>query len=185
MTRPITFDEAVEIGCYPAREDMFLLLQGDIIHTEAAFSLGERITGGAKFVVVSSTCDTVRGRKRSKALLYEVHPIYKPTNKEEVDLTKSRLNTLLRFKEVQYMYLPPLPGDPENVIANVISFDDPAIARIDDIVLAHRIASLSLPGWRILASLLRSNLTREGSFEAQMRFAFASQSNLTSPNMKA
>lgn len=175
VTRPIDCAEAKELEGYPNEADTFYLLAGDIISSEAAFTLGERLTQDEadtlqpKFIVATATCDLIPGRKRSKALLLEVHSIFKPTTPEQGSKLKSQLGALLSFKERHYMYLPPLPGDPENVIANIVSFDDFAIARIEDLLLARRLASLSGPGWRIFAALLRMNLTREGEFEAEMR----------------
>ena len=50
---PIIYQDVLERGLIDPNEDPFTLLQGDIISTDAAYFLGERITG-AKFVVASS-----------------------------------------------------------------------------------------------------------------------------------
>ena len=55
-------------GLIPPEEDPFILLQGDIISTEAAYFLGERITG-LKFTIASSTCDLIPGRRQYATLL--------------------------------------------------------------------------------------------------------------------
>lgn len=175
VTPPIDCTEAKRLQAYPQDADFFWVLAGDVISTDAAFTLGERITPEQagiprpKFIVASATCDLVPGRKRTKALLFEVHPIYKPQTEEGQKKLKGQLGSLVSYKERHYMYLPPLPGDEEDVVANVVSFDDFAIARVDDLLMAQRIASLSTPGWRIFAALLRVNLTREGEHEGDMR----------------
>jgi hypothetical protein len=175
VTQPIDCEEAKALECYPNDADAFYVLAGDVISTDAAYTLGERVTSDQtigprpKFIVANSTCDLIPGRKRSKVLLLEVHPVYKPTSPEQGAKLKNQLGALLSFKERHYMYLPPLPGDPENVVANVVSFDDLAIIRVDDLLLAQRVASLSGPGWRIFAALLRINFSREGDHEPEMR----------------
>ncbi|MVN88581.1 hypothetical protein GO986_17740 [Deinococcus sp. HMF7620] len=176
VTRPIDCAEAKEIKGYPNDADTFWVLAGDIVSTDAAFTLGERVTSDQsdeprpKFIVANSTCDLIPGRKKTKALLLEVHPIYKPTTEEQGARLKNQLGALLSFRERHYMYLPPLPGDPEDVIANVVSFNDFAIMRVEDLPDGSgRKASLSTPGWRIFAALLRMNLSREGEHEAEMR----------------
>jgi hypothetical protein len=55
---PLDYDAGVADGSVDPNEDRFSLLQGDIISTDAAYLLGERLTG-MKFVVASSTCDLV------------------------------------------------------------------------------------------------------------------------------
>ena len=45
-----------------------MILQGDIVSTNAAYFLGERITG-SKFAIASSTCDIIPNRRQYAALL--------------------------------------------------------------------------------------------------------------------
>lgn len=178
ITRPIDCDEAKSLGLFPPEADFFWLLAGDIISTERAFSLDSRVASEdpgvlkPRFIVGRATCDLIPDRGKSKATLYEVHPIWRPTTKEEETQLRGRLGSLLSFKLRQFMYLPPLPGDPPDVIANVIDFDDTATIRLEDLLLAERLASLSLPGSRIFSALLRINAAREGEYEAELRLAF-------------
>lgn len=173
VTRPIDYPEAVSHGAIPETEDRFWLLQGDIITTNAAFSFGERVTAPQKYVVVNSTCDLVPGRKRKNVLLFEIQAVKKPQTGEDVNAFQSRMDALLQFKNRNYMYLPPMADDPDDVAFNVISFDDPAMVKLDAVILADRVASMSLVGWRLFASLLRVNMAREAEAEAVMREVLA------------
>jgi hypothetical protein len=56
------------------------------------------------------------------------------------------------------MYLPPLPNDPREVIGNAVVFDGIVQIRLEDLLMSTRYASLSLVGWRIFGSLVRSIL---------------------------
>jgi hypothetical protein len=69
------------------------------------------------------------------------------------------------------MYIPPLPDDHTDVIANVMLFDGICQIRSEDLLLANRIASLSLAGWRIFASFARGVLMRANPREVAMRTA--------------
>jgi hypothetical protein len=164
---PIRYEEAMKRNLVPAEEDAFALLQGDIIATEAAYFMGERLVG-LRLLVANATCDLVPGRRNYAALL-PVQPIYPGQTQEEQDRTKRLLAELLTFKSTRRMYLPPLPGDPDDVIANAVEFDGIAQARLSDVLLAERIASLSLVGWRIFASHLRAILARAGESETRLR----------------
>jgi hypothetical protein len=55
---PLDYDAAVASGAIESTEDRFSLLQGDIVSTDAAYLLGERLTG-MKFVVASATCEVI------------------------------------------------------------------------------------------------------------------------------
>lgn len=67
------------------------------------------------------------------------------------------------------MYLPRLPNDMDNVLANAVNFDGIVQVRLEDLLLATRDASLSLVGWRIFGSLIRSIMVRAGESEVLMR----------------
>jgi hypothetical protein len=67
------------------------------------------------------------------------------------------------------MYLPPLPRDADNVIANAIVFDGVIQIELEKLLLANRHASLSLVGWRIFGSLVRNIMVRAGESEVAMR----------------
>ncbi len=85
---------------------------------------------------------------------------------------KQLLSEMLKFKSTQRMYLPPLPGDADDVVANAVIFDGLIQIRLDDLLVSTRHASLSLVGWRIFGSLVRSILVRTGPSEVAMREAF-------------
>lgn len=165
VCQPIEYQDVLARGLIDETEDPFALLQGDIISTDAAYFLGERITG-LKFAIATSTCDLVPGR-RNYALLLRLQPIHGNDAN-----AKQLLSEMLKFKSTQRMYLPPLPGDPEGAIANAVIFDGAIQIRLDDLLVSTRYASLSLVGWRIFGSLVRSILVRTGPSEVAMREAF-------------
>ena len=164
---PILYLEALERGRIMAEEDAFGLLQGDIISTEAAYFMGERLVE-RRFIVANSTCDLVPGRRDYAALL-PLQRIKPGETLKEQEITKRLLAELLSFKSTRRMYLPPLPRDPDEVIANAAAFDGFAQIHMDDVLLAERIASLSLTGWRVFASHLRGILTRTSESEIRLR----------------
>ncbi len=162
VCEPIVYQDVLERGLISSDEDPFTLLQGDIVSTEAAYFLGERLTL-RKFAIASSTCDLVPNR-RQYATLLRLQPI-----KADDPNAKQLLGELLTFKSTQRMYLPPLPDDPQEVIGNAVLFDGIVQVRLNDLLLATRHASLSLVGWRIFGSLVRTLLVRAGASEDQIR----------------
>lgn len=164
LRSPIVYEEALERGVIPPEEDAFDFLQGDVIGTEAAYSLGERIEN-AKYVIANSSCDLVQGRRPdSQVLLIPI--IHIQTSNADF---KQVLGEALSFKSKQRMYIPKIPGDPQDTVGNYIAFDSMALIRNDALGLATRYASLSLVGWRIFASLMRNVLTRAGQSEVDLR----------------
>lgn len=164
----IEYQDLRDNGLISQDEDPFILLQGDIVSTEAAYFLGERITG-MKFTIASSTCDLVPGR-RQYATLLRIQPI--TVNNPHA---KQLLGEMLKFTSTKRMYLPPLPGDEETVLANAVLFDGVVQIRLDDLLLATRHASLSLVGWRIFGSLVRTIMVRAGQSEVAMRTSLQAQ----------
>jgi hypothetical protein len=162
VRHPILYQDALERQLISPDDDAFTLLQGDIVSTEAAYFLGERIVG-ARFAIATSTCDLIPHR-REYAALFRLQPL-----RHDAPNISSLLGELLRFASTRRMYLPPLPDDPQEVIANVILFDGIAQIRLNDLLLAHRQASLSLVGWRIFGSLVRTMMVRAGKSEVEMR----------------
>jgi hypothetical protein len=65
VRRPILPEEARALG-FDQPDDAFVLLQGDVIGTESAFCLGERVTGRPKYTVLSSSCDLVPERRSAQ-----------------------------------------------------------------------------------------------------------------------
>ena len=166
----IEYQALLDLGLISPEEDPFILLQGDIIGTEAAYILGERITG-MKFAIASSTCDLVPGR-RQYATLLRLQPI--TVNHPQA---KQLLGEMLKFTSTKRMYLPPLPGDDDTVLANAVLFDGVVQIRLDDLLLATRHASLSLVGWRIFGSLVRTIMVRAGASEVAMRTSLQANYN--------
>lgn len=164
---PIDFNAARERGLIAEEEDPFVLLQGDLLRTDAAYFMGTRLTG-MRFLIANSTCDLVPGRREYVALL-PVLPIELGQTDEENTGIAALLAELLKFTQTRRMYLPPLADDDENVLANAVEFDRIAQARLGDVLAAERIASLSLVGWRIFGSHLRGILTRAGDSEVKLR----------------
>lgn len=159
---PIEHQKMIDKGLIDANEDPFTFLQGDIVSTDSAYFMGERIVN-TKFIIASSTCDLIQGR-RKYACLFRIEPI---TN--DRPQVKNLLGNLLKFNSTKQMYLPPLPRDADNVIANAIVFDGVIQIELEKLLLANRHASLSLVGWRIFGSLVRNIMVRAGESEVAMR----------------
>ena len=52
LRTPILPEEAQALG-FDGPDDRFALLQGDVVSTESAYYLGERVTGSPKYVVLN------------------------------------------------------------------------------------------------------------------------------------
>ena len=167
IIEPIIYQNMLERGLIDENEDPFTLLQGDIVSTDLAYLCGERLTG-MKLAIASSTCDLVTNR-REYATLLRLQPIF-----QEDSNAKSILGELLKFQSTKRMYLPRFEDDAPNAIANSIIFDGVVQIRLSDLLLATRHASLSLVGWRIFGSLVRTIMVRTGESEVKMRTAFSS-----------
>jgi hypothetical protein len=164
LVRPaIRPEDASGVGLEVAQRDAFVLLQGDLIVTEAAYFLGERLTGTQKFAVANSTCDVMPNR-RENAVLFHLQPI-----RASEPNAKQLLGELLAFGSTRRMYLPALPGDPSDSPCNALNFDGVAQIQTCNLLTATRVASLGLVGWRILASMIRTNLCRITDFEIELR----------------
>jgi hypothetical protein len=159
---PLEYDNALAQGIIDATEDRFQLLQGDIIITETGYLMGERLTE-MKFVVASATCDLIPGRRQYASLL-RIQPI---TTKDPQ--AANLLGQLLKFQSVQRLYLPPLPQDSPETLGNAVLFDGIVQVELDQLLLATRLGSLSLVGWRIFGAVLRSLLARTGEGEIKLR----------------
>ena len=160
---PISYSDALASGAINADEDRFTMLQGDIVTTEAAYLMGERIVGTPLFAVLNSTCDLVPGRREYASLL-RVFPVT-----GDGDALKSVLHHLLSLRSRRDLYLPPLPKEDVPTLGYAIRFDGVAQIRIQDLLLARRLSSLSLVGWRIFGSFARVLISRAGDGEAELR----------------
>ena len=161
---PIEYAEALARGVIPVGEDPFVLLQGDIVRTDAAYHQGERQVGQLH-LVANATCDLVPGRREFATLL----PIL-PVRRDQPKV-KEILGELLSFRSNRRMYLPPL-SENLDILGNAIELDRLASIRLEALLLAERVASLSLIGWRVLGSHLRAFFTRAGGSEVEMRAAY-------------
>ncbi|MGO9179411.1 MAG: hypothetical protein ACLQBX_02190 [Candidatus Limnocylindrales bacterium] len=151
--------------------DEFNVLQGDIIRTDAAYRLGVRIEGAPTYMIATSSCDLVPGR-RATALLLPLEP------RRKADFTSNRqftaeLDNLTLYRPKKYFYVPVLPDDDAGVVYNVAWLDPLAVASNDAVNLAQRRASLSRVGWRIFGALVRELLVREAEDEDIIRDTFA------------
>ncbi|MGA7953041.1 MAG: hypothetical protein WCA07_05910 [Gloeobacterales cyanobacterium] len=164
VRHPISYREVLAKGLIDSQEDAFSLLQGDVVSTDAAFFLGERLVG-LKYVVVNATCDLVPGRRDYVGLL-RISPI--ELNNPNAS---ALLSELLRFKSTRRLYLPRLPQDPVEVLGNAIEFDGIVQVKLSDLLLATRHASLSLVGWRMFGSYVRSIMARAAESEVKIRVA--------------
>lgn len=164
VRQPIEHKDVLARGIVRDEEEPFVLLQGDIVGTDAAYFMGDRFTG-VKFAIASSTCDLVSGRREYASLL-RLQPI--AANNPNA---KQLLSEMLKFGSTKRMYLPALPGDADNTLANAVIFDGIMQIKLEDLLLSSRHASLSLIGWRIFGSLVRTILVRTGESEVAMREA--------------
>ena len=119
LRRPIKNAEIAALG-FNAPEDAFTMLQGDVILTESAYFLGERVTGRPKYAILNSSCDLVPGRSSYAALLRILEL------RRHDEKAKEKLGTLLKFTRRDSMYLPVLPDDGPDVIGNVINSTESA-----------------------------------------------------------
>ena len=165
---PIEYLDVLEKNLIGETEDPFTLLQGDIVSTDTAYFMGERLSQG-KFAIASSTCDLVAGRRQYASLL-RLQPI--SANNPHA---KQLISEMLKFKSTQRMYLPPLPNDRPDTIGNAIIFDGVIQVRLEDLLLSTRHASLSLVGWRIFGSLVRFIMVRAGDSEIAIRQGLQNQ----------
>lgn len=115
------------------------------------------------FAALKATCDTVPPR-REFASLPRVVPIA-----GEAEALKSTLHQLLSFRRRRDLYLPPLPNEDTPTLGYTIRFDGVAQIRIEDLLLARRLCSLSLVGWRIFGSFARVLISGAGAGEARLR----------------
>ncbi|GAC1406194.1 MAG: hypothetical protein NVSMB52_19770 [Chloroflexota bacterium] len=145
----------------------FHMLQGDIIRSDAAYILGTRQVDDPSYVVASSTCDLVPGRRES-ALLLPIEP-RRMTDFESEQKLKDAISNLVTFRSTRYIYLSALPDDEIDVLVNVAYLDPLAQCANDSLMMAERRASMRLIGWRMFGSLLRNIQVREAEDEATIR----------------
>lgn len=172
---PIVYEEALAAGRIDASEDRFTLLQGDVVATESAYFMGERITGATLFAILNASCDLVPGR-REYAFLLRLTPL---TGGAET--LKPVLHHLLSFRSRRDLYLPPLLDEEPPTLGYAIRFDGVAQIRLDDLLLARRLCSLSLVGWRIFGSFARVLISRAGENEERLRARSAGKAIAGSP----
>ena len=101
----------------PVDHGPFFVLQGDIIQTFAAFSLGER-PWGASYAIATSTCDLMPAYGRETILLLPVVPVTEGGERE--DKLRRELGNLVSFRPKRYFYLPPLPNDVPDFLFNIV-----------------------------------------------------------------
>jgi hypothetical protein len=120
IVRPPILSEQTKALGFDQEDDSFALLQGDVVSTESAYFLGERVTRRPKYVVLNSSCDLVPGRREFAGLLR-----IKEIRQSDQD-ANAKVSLLLRFRRRESMYLPVLPIDGTDVLCNVILFDGSA-----------------------------------------------------------
>jgi hypothetical protein len=147
--------------------ERFHVLQGDIIRTSAAFELGSR-RESASYIVATSSCDLVLGRRMS-ALLFPIEAKRRGDYETEPDKLKSDLGSLTLFLPKQQFFLPALADDDPDVLYNIAHLDPLAVISNENINLSERRASLTLVGWRMFGALTRGLLIREAEQEEAMR----------------
>lgn len=165
LCAPIEYDD-VQLRL-PGPLEPFHILQGDIVRTDAAYVLGDRQSGNSTYVVATSTCDIVPGR-REMAHLLPVVP-RRMSDYDDPQRLRNDLANLIAFKTTRYFYLPPLPDDEQDVTFNVVLIDPFAQCSNAALALAERRASMTLIGWRIFGALLRAIQVREADEEVSIR----------------
>jgi hypothetical protein len=165
LTPPLTHDVADRRAGGGVEE--FHVLQGDIVRTESAYNLGVRIEAPASYMVATSSCDLIAGR-RSVAMLLPVVAKHRTDFGSDRDFG-GQLAALTLYKPRKHFYLPVLPNDPDDVVFNVALLDPLHVISNDQVNLVERTASLSLVGWRIFGVLIRELLVREAESEDRMR----------------
>jgi hypothetical protein len=81
------------------------------------------------------------------------------------------------FRSRRDLYLPPLPNESVPTLGYAIRFDGVAQIRMEDLLRATRLSSLSLVGWRIFGSFARVLISRAGDSEAALRSKLQRQSS--------
>lgn len=164
LRAPILYEDAVA-ALTPSPEP-FSVLQGDVLRTDAAYVLGVQRTGNPSYVLATSTCAAVIGRRPIASLL-EVAPV-RQGSKPESEL-KSDLALLSRYRRNDYFYLPRLRDDENDVLFNVVHLDHVGQCDNQALEFAQRRASMTVIGWRIFGSLLRDTQVREAEDEVAIR----------------
>ena len=165
VTPPLTHAEAQ--ARVDATIEPFQVLQGDVIRTSSAYSLGLRDDRYSTYMIATSSCDLIEGR-RTTALLLPVQPRYRNEFASDAELT-SLLDSLTTYRPKKHFYLPVLPDDHPDVMCNVALLDPLQVIANEQVNLAERRASLSLLGWRMFGALVRELLVREAEHEVLMR----------------
>jgi hypothetical protein len=165
LRAPIYHEDVVAV--MPQPPDVFHVLQGDVIRTDAAYMLDQRQIGNPSYVIATSTCDLVPER-RVTAMLLRVEP-KRPRDYADPAKLKNDLSNLVRFKSTQYLYLPPLEDDDDDVLFNVVHLDEQAQCANRDLLTVERRASMTLIGWRVYGALLRTLQVRETAEEIAFR----------------
>jgi len=165
LRSPIYHEDVAAV--MPQPPDIFHVLQGDVIRTDAAYMLDQRQVGNPSYVIATSTCDLVPER-RVTAMLLRVEP-KRPSDFADSARLKNVLSNLVRFKSTQYLYLPPLEDDADDVLFNVVHLDEQAQCANRDLLAVERRASMTLIGWRVYGALLRTLQVRETAEEVTLR----------------
>ena len=168
LCSPIQYEGVAAVTTPPP--DAFNTLQGDIIRTEVAYHMGVRLIGNPSFVIMTSTCDLIPGRRHA-ALILQVELKTLTGYQGNIQRATSDIGNLVNFKSTQYLYLPPLDDDDPDVLFNVIHLDRVAQCATSDLDLAERRASMSVIGWRVFGALIRELYVREAEGEATIRGA--------------
>ena len=98
---PISPEDTRALG-YKEEEDDFRVLQGDIVATESAYFLGERVTNWPKYAILNPSCDLVPERREFAALLRigEIRrhdPEAKSNTEPSPPIQEDRFNVLTGF----------------------------------------------------------------------------------------
>lgn len=162
---PIYYDEAAS---RVEGLESFHALQGDVVRTSSAFIYGDRYEGNHTYVIATSTCDLVSGRRNAVYLLpVEARTLESYGN--DTSKLKDELGHLFKLDSNYKFYLPPLSDDGPEVVFNLVRFDPFAQCKNEAIQVVERRASMTLIGWRLFGASLSGFQIREAAQEAAIR----------------
>lgn len=173
LTEPIDFEAALADGRCES-DDHFEFLQGDIVSTDSAYYIGQRVINNPIFILANSTCDLVKDR-RDGLILYRVTPVIVKTEAHQKQATED-LSSMLKFNSTRHLYIPRFEWQSEEVHHNIVDFTKPHTIHSRDLRNAHRIYSLTTLYWRIFSSILRFISSRTNPSEKKLRNTHASLS---------
>ena len=152
LSRMKFFDETLLTSPFVWSEDMlpvqqFKVLQGDVVQTDLAATPFPLVAYGndepSYFIVKPNSCFLQRLKQVE---VVRLHPVTQTVNKRWL-----KQSVLMRAK--RWFFLPSLPGQADDVLGNIVNFDEVSVVQTLDLENANRVASLTEFGWHIFSQL--------------------------------